>query len=781
MSIDIKEKLKFLGLDKKNKKVSEFFNDKEKESEELKFRPDSSFDESNFRIYKYVNIKDLVVLITPCDRMERITKRYKEAIPLSYYIDKDNENNEVYSEEFEKLLDELDLDKLKKIEKEQELLDKRIPFKVRYRENFLWSIYYSQEADKYFMLFPSNETQVEYLFYIIKKQVEICKKPKSNPNTLIYVPISNQSISSRFLNKAEIAELENYLWLFTDNWPTVYEAYDNENVPSLHIVGETKIYEELRNIYKVSFYDKDEAQSFFKLVKALFLLQSDENSEYRFDTVINDKGGIDFTYSIYNFKFKELPQFLKDQVYKKREQIQHIYEQTVLKIDDLQTIKQTNEKLTKEYMIKEKEIVTYLDCKKTFFGKVKFFFKGKKIKKQKQEQVEMEFKKQKEAEEEFKNITPEEIEEKPSYTIEDLLNVCRILKDTERKYKNIESDYKAQKNKQENLERKITNATSYINEIESHTKSIFDFWKYANKDQVSLINEGQEEEQNNSYKLRKTFNYLEDLEDFGIRVDKEQREMFTEKENEAIFASLSNIEDFNLVNKLLGKGKLYKKDENIIEKNLANLKHGNSEEKNQDRKDEISVFGGTIRELNKEKELNNSRHRESERDIYSTLAITEDLTIEEYENIVFNYMKTVKKAYKEMKCPVDISLYKVMNSNQIVDEELTRELSIFSIDPEEELYENLKDANKSINLVKVNLKEGMNAIFYTNMMYYHNTNKTLPEGMDISSKALIDLNEIDYNLVNRKTIKMNYLKNEFENKVVEIKIYEYDLDRKKLD
>ena len=154
------------------------------------------------------------------------------------------------------------------------------------------------------MLFPSNETQVEYLFYIIKKQIEICKKPKSNPNTLIYVPISNQSISSRFLNKAEIAELENYLWLFTDNWPTVYEVYDNDNIPSIHVVGETKIYEELRNIYKVSFYDKDEAQSFFKLIKALFLLQSDENSDYKFETVINDDGGLDFTYSIYNFKFR---------------------------------------------------------------------------------------------------------------------------------------------------------------------------------------------------------------------------------------------------------------------------------------------------------------------------------------------------------------------------------------------------------------------------------------------------------------------------------------------
>ena len=32
-------------------------------------------------------------------------------------------------------------------------------------------------------------------------------------------------------------------------------------------------------------------------------------------------------------------------------------------------------KLEKEYLEKEKTISTYLECKKTFFGKVKYFFK----------------------------------------------------------------------------------------------------------------------------------------------------------------------------------------------------------------------------------------------------------------------------------------------------------------------------------------------------------------------------------------------------------------------
>ena len=36
------------------------------------------------------------------------------------------------------------------------------------------------------------------------------------------------------------------------------------------------------------------------------------------------------------------------------------------------------EDLTQEYMLRQRQIATFLECKKTFFGRVKYFFKKKK-------------------------------------------------------------------------------------------------------------------------------------------------------------------------------------------------------------------------------------------------------------------------------------------------------------------------------------------------------------------------------------------------------------------
>ena len=38
-----------------------------------------------------------------------------------------------------------------------------------------------------------------------------------------------------------------------------------------------------------------------------------------------------------------------------------------------------------------------------------------------------------------------------------------------------------------NLERKIKNANIYLNEIELHKKSIFEFWKFTNKDELPSL------------------------------------------------------------------------------------------------------------------------------------------------------------------------------------------------------------------------------------------------------------------------------------------------------
>ena len=44
------------------------------------------------------------------------------------------------------------------------------------------------------------------------------------------------------------------------------------------------------------------------------------------------------------------------------------------------------------------------------------------------------------------------------------------------------------------IERKIKNANIYLNEIDLHKKSIFEFWKFTNKDELPSLNEGEEEE-----------------------------------------------------------------------------------------------------------------------------------------------------------------------------------------------------------------------------------------------------------------------------------------------
>ena len=42
----------------------------------------------------------------------------------------------------------------------------------------------------------------------------------------------------------------------------------------------------------------------------------------------------------------------------------------------------------------------------------------------------------------------------------------------------------------------ISLSNEYIDEINKHKKSIFEFWKYSNKDAVASLDEGEEEEFN---------------------------------------------------------------------------------------------------------------------------------------------------------------------------------------------------------------------------------------------------------------------------------------------
>ena len=80
------------------------------------------------------------------------------------------------------------------------------------------------------------------------------------------------------------------------------------------------------------------------------------------------------------------------------------------------------------------------------------------------------------------------------------------------------------------------------------TKKVYlTFWKFTNKDEVTLLNEGELKENEKKSILKRKFDYEEDLEEFGKKVDLKQREIFTKSECDAMFAILNDLPTFNIL------------------------------------------------------------------------------------------------------------------------------------------------------------------------------------------------------------------------------------------
>ena len=215
------ENLKYIGLNLD--KLPAFL----KKYEGLNFRPSNSYDDAVYKVYKYVNIKDIEILITPENRLTDIKQRYKLSSPICEYLDSESEEN---IEKFAKFIkvgnhDE-HIPRIEEIAKEQEELNEKIPFEVKYPNNFIWQIYYSDYAKKYFMLVPTEEQDNNALFYLLKEQIANVRARKPR---YIFTPISHMEYTGGFLSKSEIDDMENYLWYFTKDWPNIYEIFDKDN------------------------------------------------------------------------------------------------------------------------------------------------------------------------------------------------------------------------------------------------------------------------------------------------------------------------------------------------------------------------------------------------------------------------------------------------------------------------------------------------------------------------------------------------------------------------
>lgn len=759
---DIKEKLEYLGLDLNNipKDLSKY--------KPLEFRVPKFYDEKQYRQYRYIPTKNIQILLSQTNRLDDIAEKYKKAKPLVSYLDSESEENILNYTTFLKMLTKLNIKEIEKIEEEQNKLAKKVPFKVKYENNYLWQIYYSENTDQYFMLVPTEDTDYSTFFYLIKKQIE--KKRASK----IFVPIRNAEYSSEYLKKSEFEDIENYLWLFTKDWPLIYEVYDKSNKLSIHIVGETEVYQKIKSSYKIKLKDKEEASRFYKLLKAMFILQTELPHYFHFTTNITKDGEIEFELEGKKLVYEDIATWLTEE-YNIGEDKQKVAEEL---------IKENKEKLEKlkieiagqeiEYLAKEKQISTFLECKKTFLGKFKYYFKySKKNKKGKAKQIP------EKQEENDENQIKEENQEiikpkrkKSNYTIEELIDIYKVINSKENELKNILMDLNSLKLKNKNMTKKIENATAFIEEIDKHKKSIFEFWKYSNKDEMTTLPEGEQEEVNIVNKIEKTFDYEEDIEKFGKTMDKMQRKLLNKLETDSTYIMTTKV--LELVNKIKINDYLPKD----IETELKEIKKEATQEKALLENEEFDIFGGLSQDNTKISKIKNKKHRELPKDRFNILEIGKNTKQIGFKLTIENVISNVKKALEKVVIPESLPVYKAIIDDKLDD----RMFNIFNINPENEIAEAIRKEGNKINFYKLNLKEGSNAISFTNCIFYDNQNKTLPVGQDLSTKMLVDVSNLVLKLKNKNTFKIAELedeKDEFSKvKVKTVTVFEFDVDIK---
>lgn len=761
----LKEKLAYIGLNLE--KLPKFL----KEYEKFSFHPTKSYDETSYKVYQYIKVTDIQILLTPTDRLTNLNEKYQLAKPIASYLDSKSEENVEQFATFLKILNDVTLEEIKQIEKEQEEFQKHIPYEVKYAGNFMWQIYYSDISNQYFMLVPTNEQNNAALFYLLKKQIESMKTKKEQ---FIFVPISHMEYSGKYLTKSQIADMENYLWYFTKEWPSTYEVYHLENSMTLKLVGKTNIYEKMQSEYVISLENKEQALEQYKLLKALFILSTGLPEDYQFQAKINKQGALDFYFSENTkLEYQNLSEFISKEALMRLKKIQETEAQILQVEKSLQSLKNMIEKQNEEYLEKQRQIATFLACKKSFFGKIRYYFSTTR-KKQLVKEQESRVRSKKAEIVEKKDDIEIVYEEKEQYTIEDVIGIGTKLEQKVKKLKNLNLDVKALELKKENFARKIKNANIYLNEIELHKKSIFEFWKFTNKDELPSLEEGEEEETTKE-KIGKTFSYEEDFEDLGKQMDILQRRKLSKNETDAIFAAMHALKSMQILNHTKSKN-LAGQQLETLEKELEKLQKEYEKDSDLIKQKDFDIFGGMLEDQTKIKEINNIKHREIEKDKYKVLNITSQTELSIYIDNLRNYLKLLKEAFHKVNTSSNLALYFATTENLEM-----QNLNLFNLDLTQEMEETIKSkrANQKIKLYRINLQENMPLLYYTNIIFYDNFNRTLPEGMNLSSKVLINLNDYQLKEINTKKFNINYLKNNYQNKVEEIILTEYEVELKK--
>lgn len=760
---NFKSNLEYLGLnlEKIPKALLDF--------EPLGFSPSNTYNDNEHKVFKYVPINKIYILLTPTNRLNDIKDKYNNAKPISAYLNP--ENIEEYAT-FLKMLNQVSIPEIEKIEERQAIFNKKVPYGIQYDKDYSWQIYYAEAIDKYFMLVTTEDYEYSHFFYLLKEQLKYFKS-RVKKEKMIYVPINHLNYSGNYLKKSEIADIENYLWLFSKDWPNVYEVYDKDGNMELDVIGNTFVYKTVKSGYRVTLKTEEDAKKFYKYLKALFILQTELPFHYNFTTKIEKDCSIALCYKLKKVSEAGLTEFIQKEYKKVEKELASEKSNIELLEKNLEELKTQAAMKDLEYIKKQKEIAMYLEYKKTFIGKIKLFLKFKK--KDNKATAKNNNENQENAENKVEETEVQTLN-KEYYTIEDLVTIYASLDKETAHTKDLKADIKALELKIKNLTSKIDNATKYIEEIENHKKSIFEFWKFVNKDELVAL-EGAEtsEEEATHNNIKKVFDYKSDLIDLGIQMDKLQRNVIEKESQDSVFL-LTNPDILKYINIMKH---LEYVDENELRDYMKKLKKVAEDKKTLYKIEDFDIFGSISDSTRRVKTLANQKHRENEKDILKILNVSRNMDLIEFRSRLEKAFELIQTSMEKVKSKYDMPIYIAMQKQDEIDK---FGYGTYDIIPEDALQKIKNMPEAEFNLYKINIKEDMPLIYYTNIMFYDNFNQTLPLGMNVKSKVLIDSDKLEFIPVNMITFNISddFLENEIISKptIKKIMLCEYDVKLK---
>ena len=408
-------------------------------------------------------------------------------------------------------------------------------------------------------------------------------------------------------------------------------------------------------------------------------------------------------------------------------------------------------KLNEIYLNQEKQIAMFLNCRKSFFKKLRYYFTDtkheKKSFKSKKKPVKDDGKQEleKKVEKTLNNSISAYKPTTSAYTISDLMKACSETNSAEEEYINSQSDLNAAILKHKNMKLKVHNADKYIEEIEEHKKSIFEFWKFTNKDELPALKEGETIQKDQ--KIKAVFNYDEDIIELGEKADRLQRQKLSNDECNSICASLQVVNSINSV---------IDNKEELLKQDLKRLQ----DEYTGDIKTEI--FGEIKDDYTVVKKLNNKQHRENKRNIYSILRINSQTTIEDYRNTIEDYARLLNESYNKIVAITDFPVYYLKSKETKENDYIIADINPDNI---------INIAQSGDTIVKRNIRKDEHIIYASNIIFYDNYNKTLPVGMNVSTLVIIKDEEKKQKCSNINIVEEN---DEFSIKIKKLNIIELE-------